>query len=136
MAMSYQTALMASDGQRTRPAHERWASRGSAIAFGAGLWSIIAPFMLARGSVGENLVGYWKVVLIGACVLVTALVRSLAPLETPWLSLVTAGLGVWSIVEGMAGDGSAARNAVAVGMLITVSAGASAFTTFRHRWRW
>jgi hypothetical protein len=114
------------------------ASRSSTVCFLAAVWSIIAPLAFDRTVISENLGGFWVVVAIGGAVLVLSMVRAMAPLDAPWLSIVTAVLGIWSIGETLRSHSLAdgfpiAISGVVVGSAIIASASTSAAATYRAR---
>lgn len=112
------------------------ASRASTVCFLAAVWSIIAPLVFDRTVITRNLAGFWVVVAIGAAVLVLSMVRAMAPLDAPWLSVVTAVLGIWSIGETLRSQNIAdgvpiAISGVVVGSAIIAAAATSAAATYR-----
>lgn len=112
------------------------ASRCSTVCFLAAVWSIIAPLVFDRTVISESLAGFWVVVAIGGGVLVLSVVRAMAPLDAPWLSVVTAVLGVWSIGETLrsysVADGiPIAISGVVVGSAIIAASATSAAATYR-----
>jgi hypothetical protein len=114
------------------------ASRTSTVCFLAAVWSIIAPLAFDRSVISENLAGFWVVVAIGGAVLVLSMVRAMAPLDAPWLSVVTAVLGVWSIGETLRSHSLAdgvpiAISGVVVGSAIIAASATSAAATYRAR---
>lgn len=114
------------------------ASRTSTVCFLAAVWSIIAPLVFDRTVLSANLAGFWVVVSIGAAVLVLSMVRAMAPLDAPWLSVVTAVLGIWSIGETLRShdlsDGvPIAISGVIVGSAIIAASATSAAATYRAR---
>ncbi|PRY41739.1 hypothetical protein [Umezawaea tangerina] len=113
------------------------ASRTSVVAFLAGVWSIIAPLVLDRAVITDNLVGFWPVVAIAGGVMLLSVVRAMAPLDTPWLSVVAALLGIWSIVETLkrysVADGPIAISGIIVGSAVIAASATSAAVTYRAR---
>ncbi|MFD9734848.1 hypothetical protein [Umezawaea sp. NPDC059074] len=114
------------------------ASRTSTVCFLAAVWSIIAPLAFDRTVLSEKLAGFWVVVAIGGAVLVLSMVRAMAPLDAPWLSVVTAVLGIWSIGETLRSytlaDGvPIAISGIVVGSAIIAASATSAAATYRAR---
>jgi hypothetical protein len=114
------------------------ASRTSTVCFLAAVWSIIAPLVFDRTVISENLAGFWVVVSIGGAVLVLSMVRAMAPLDAPWLSVVTAVLGIWSIGETLrsytlASGVPIAISGIVVGAAIIAASATSAAATYRAR---
>ncbi|WNV84669.1 hypothetical protein [Umezawaea sp. Da 62-37] len=113
------------------------ASRTSVVAFLVGVWSIIAPLVLDRAVISDNLVGFWPVVLIAGGVMLLSVVRAMAPLDAPWLSVIAAVLGVWSIVETLKRyslvDGPIAISGIVVGSAVIAASATSAAVTYRAR---
>jgi len=114
------------------------ASRTSTVCFLAAVWSIIAPLAFDRTVLSEKLAGFWVVVAIGGAVLVLSMVRAMAPLDAPWLSIVTAVLGIWSIGETLRSytlaDGvPIAISGIVVGSAIIAASATSAAATYRAR---
>ncbi|HEX6339432.1 hypothetical protein [Umezawaea sp.] len=112
------------------------ASRSSTICFLAAVWSIIAPLAFDRSVISEDLAGFWVVVSIGGGVLVLSMVRAMAPLDAPWLSVVTAVLGIWSIGQTLRSysltDGMPiAISGIVVGSAIIAASATSAAATYR-----
>lgn len=105
----------------------RWASAGNVL---AGLWLVIAPFVLNFES--QN-AAQWNHVIVGAIVLVLAAVRAFDPDHRASISWVNALLGLWMIVSpfvlGYADVNDAQTNALVTGAIILVLAAFSAYET-------
>jgi hypothetical protein len=85
----------------------------------AGIWLIIAPFVLLY----EHGTARINDIVVGIVIAVFALVRSLAPgLRTAWLSWLNALWGIWLIIGSfILGYGGAARtNDVILGIIVLV----------------
>lgn len=125
---------------------KRWrppvvASVASAVNFLAGVWLVLAPFVLGFGTTGGVVKGYWNEIVLGVVVAMLALVRVFAPQETPWFSVVNGVLGLWLIVSPfvLGYEGPDAPMSIAVdvstGAVIAVMATVSAVSTYRVRAR-
>lgn len=105
----------------------RWASAGNVL---AGLWLVIAPFVLNFES--QN-TAQWNHVIVGAVVLVLAAVRAFDPDSRASISWINAVLGLWMIVSpfvlGYADVNDAQTNALVTGAIILVLAAFSAYET-------
>jgi hypothetical protein len=120
-----------------RPANEpgsrqRWGWRGDvAVASGlnvlAGIWLIIAPFVLGYGN-GDP---YWNDIVFGAVVAVLALVRISGAYRASELSWINALIGVWLFVSAFWLDntGRAGGNDIILGIIVFLLAIASASAT-------
>jgi hypothetical protein len=104
----------------------------SVVTLVAGLWLVVAPFVLDYGDAVTWVDGYWNDVLVGAAITVTSATRIVTPSYTAPLSLATAALGVWLIVAPFAlgynatGESVAATaNDIATGIVVLVFALAS-----------
>lgn len=117
------------------------ASVASAVNFLAGVWLVLAPFVLGFGTTGGVVKGYWNEIVLGVVVAMLALVRVFAPREAPWFSVVNGVLGLWLIVSPfvLGYEGPDAQAAIAVdasaGAVIAVMATVSAVSTYRVRTR-
>ena len=117
-----------------RPASElgsrqRWSWRGDvAVASGlnvlAGIWLIVAPFVLGYGS-GDP---YWNDIVFGAIVAVLGLIRVSGAHRASGLSWVNALIGVWLFVSAFWLDstGRAGGNDIILGIIVVLLAVASA----------
>ena len=120
-----------------RPASElgsrpRWDWRGDvAVASGlnvlAGIWLIIAPFVLGYGN-GDP---YWNDIVFGAIVAVLGLIRVSGAYRASELSWVNALIGVWLFVSAFWLDntGRAGGNDIVLGIIVFLLAVASASAT-------
>jgi hypothetical protein len=120
-----------------RPANEPGSSRlrgwrgDVAVASGlnvlAGIWLIIAPFVLGYGS-GDP---YWNDIVFGAIVAVLALVRISGAYRASELSWINALIGVWLFVSAFWLDntGRAGGNDIILGIIVFLLAIASASAT-------
>lgn len=127
-------------------ARPRWTPPGargvSAVTFLAGVWLLLAPFVLDYAPVAAGLGAYWNDLVLGAVVALLALVRVVAPERVLWLSLVNAVLGAWLVAAPFVLDYharayayEATGNDVAVGLLVFVMAVVSAATTYQQQRR-
>jgi SPW repeat len=82
---------MATTIERTRETVQ-WISGINVV---AGLWLIIAPFVLGYDEIRAAL---WNDVLVGIIVAAFAMARVAGPLQHPGLSWINALLGLWLIV--------------------------------------
>lgn len=116
------------------------ASAASAVTFLAGVWLVLAPFVLDYAPAGSGIGAYWNDLVVGVAIAMLAIVRAVAPSNVPWFSIVNVVLGAWLIVapfvleyDTRANDGVAIGNDLAVGLVVIVMAATSAASTFRHR---
>lgn len=112
---------------------ETMASSASGINALAGLWLILAPFILGYSGTAASR----NDITIGIIVGIIALVRFFMPTSMTWLSWVNAILGLWLIVAPFfMGTGTTASiwNDVIVGIVIVASSiwSTSATTAGRH----
>lgn len=115
------------DHRRRSPDTPRTAAgRGAAMAAGltlvAGVWLVIAPFMLDYAHVG-GIDGYWNSTVVGALLILLALLRLGMPGRSLALCTVSAALGGWLLVAQHVlgyGEGAprATANEVATGVLV------------------
>jgi hypothetical protein len=93
----------------------------------AGIWLIIAPFVLGYGG-GDP---YWNDIVFGAITAVIAFVRFAGAYRASWLSWVNALIGVWIFVSAFWLDntGTAGINDIILGAIVFVLAIASATAT-------
>lgn len=115
------------------------ATAASAVTFLAGVWLVLAPFVLDYAPAGSGIGAYWNDLVVGIAIATLAIVRAVAPSNVPWFSVVNVVLGAWLIVapfvleyEG-ANEGVSIGNDLAVGLVVIVMAATSAASTFRHR---
>jgi hypothetical protein len=105
----------------------RWASAGNVL---AGLWLILAPFVLDFE--GDD-VAVWNHMIVGAAVLVLAAIRAFDPDERESLSWLNVVLGLWMVVSpfllGHANTGDAQTNSLIAGVAILGLAAFSAYET-------
>ncbi|HET9016890.1 MAG TPA: SPW repeat protein [Thermomicrobiaceae bacterium] len=79
-----------------------WSSRSgqNAAASGltviAGIWLIIAPFVLGYAPLRGSM---WNAIVVGAIVAVLAAIRVWGPRATTWLSWIIIALGAWMIAS-------------------------------------
>ena len=93
----------------------------------AGLWLVVAPFILSYASQGN----IWQEVLFGAIVIVLGLTRLGMP-ENTWPSWTNFVVGLWLIIAPwvISGTTTAAKwNEAIVGIIIAILAYTSAETT-------
>jgi SPW repeat len=90
----------------------------------AGIWLIIAPFVLGYGG-GDP---HWNDILFGAITGLIALARVAGALRASWLSWVNAAIGVWIFVSAFWLDATstAKTNDIVLGAIVFVLAIASA----------
>ena len=86
----------------------------------AGIWLIIAPFVLAYS--GDDPI--WNDVVFGAIVLVLAFVRVAGAYRETWLSVINALIGVWIFVSAfwLASSSTASWNDIILGVIVFVLA--------------
>lgn len=105
----------------------RWASSANVV---AGLWLIVAPFLLNfEGAQSAQ----WNHIVIGAAVALIALVRASDPEERPGMSWTNMVLGAWMIVApfvlGYSDVNAAQTNSIIVGAVIMALGAFSAYET-------
>jgi hypothetical protein len=92
----------------------------------AGAWLVAAPLLLDHRSAGTAF-AVWNDVLVGAALLVFAVIRIVRPAGTAVLSLVSSGAGVWLIAAPFVGQYTGALHAtlndMIVGLLVVMIAG-------------
>ena len=98
----------------------------------AGIWLIVAPFVLNYSSTGNT----WQEVVFGAIVIILGLVRMAAP-HISWPNYINGIIGVWLIIAPwtLSGASTAARwNEVIVGIIVFLLAlsSSSASVPTRH----
>lgn len=71
------------------------ARTASAINIAAGIWLILAPFILGYTEIVQAL---WNDIIVGVIVAVIAALRVFTPVRSNWLSWVNVILGFWLIV--------------------------------------
>lgn len=71
------------------------ASAPSVINILAGIWLIIAPFVLSFGRDDST----WDSVIIGIVVIILAALRMMGGARARWLSWLVAIVGVWAIIS-------------------------------------
>ncbi|MRR12078.1 hypothetical protein EG835_06325, partial [bacterium] len=105
----------------------RWASAGNAL---AGLWLILAPFVLSFEGVE---IAQWNHVIVGSAVLVLAAIRAFDPDERESMSWMNVVLGLWMIVSpfllGYANVNDAQTNSLITGVIVLALAVFSAYKT-------
>lgn len=105
----------------------RWASAGNVL---AGLWLILAPFVLNFEGADA---AQWNHIIVGAAVLILAAIRAFDPDERESLSWMNVVLGLWMIVSpfllGYANVNDAQTNSLIVGVVILALAAFSAYET-------
>jgi hypothetical protein len=88
----------------------------------AGLWLVIAPFVLARETEGP---GYWNDIVIGVAVALVTLVRMAAPFRTAAFGMVNVILGAWLVAAPFVlaySTAAATWNDIIVGCVVMVLA--------------
>lgn len=105
----------------------RWASAGNVL---AGLWLIVAPFILDFEGADT---AQWNHIIVGAAVLILAAIRAFNPDVRESLSWMNVVLGLWMIVSpfllGYANVDAAQTNALITGVIILGLAAFSAYET-------
>jgi SPW repeat len=93
----------------------------------AGIWLIIAPFVLGYGG-GDP---YWNDIVFGAITALIAAARFAGAYRASWLSWLNALIGAWIFVSAFWLDdtGTAATNDIILGAIVFVLAIASATAT-------
>lgn len=102
----------------------------------AGIWEIIAPFLLGYAAAATPTT---NAIIIGLVVAVLAAIRYFGAYQAAWLSWICAILGIWLIIApfalGYSGIAAATTNDIIVGIIIaalgTWSALASRTSTLR-----
>ena len=81
----------------------------------AGLWLIVAPFLLGFGGFDAT-----NAIIIGIVVAVLSLVHSMSEMEHPWIAYVNTILGAWLIVTAFMAMASAVVfwNALVLGIIV------------------
>ena len=99
----------------------------------AGIWLIIAPFILGYANIAGAL---WSDIIVGAAVIIFALVRSTGDPHTTWASWANLVLGIWLIIApfaiGYSAISAALWNVIILGIAVVVFAlwsGGSTVTT-------
>lgn len=105
----------------------RWASAANVV---AGLWLIVAPFVLNfEGAQAAQ----WNHIIVGAAVALIALVRASDPEERPGMSWTNVVLGAWMIaapfVLGYSGVNDAQINSIIMGAVVMALGAFSAYET-------
>jgi hypothetical protein len=120
-----------------RPANEpgsrqRWGWRGDVTAASglnvlAGIWLIIAPFVLGYGN-GDP---YWNDIVFGAIVVVLAGARALGAYRQAWMSWLNMLIGAWIFISAFWLDATsrASWNDIILGAIIFVLGAVSASAT-------
>lgn len=109
---------------------ETWvATLPSGLNFIAGVWLVLAPFVLDYQNTGAGFNGQWNDIVVGVAIAVLALVRTFAPHRVVWFSGINVVLGGWLIfapflLEYRAGRDAAqaVTNDVVVGIIVVVLA--------------
>ena len=117
------------------------ATAASAVTFLAGIWLVLAPFVLDYAPADSGIGAYWNDLVVGVAIAMLAIVRAVAPSNVPWFSIVNVVLGAWLIVAPFVLEYDDARaneripigNDLTVGLVVIVMAATSAASTFRHR---
>lgn len=84
---------MATDRHPTNTINQ--AKTASGINILAGIWLIIAPFVLGYSAVPEST---WNDVIVGAAVIIVAAIKISKPLSAAGVSWINVLLGVWLII--------------------------------------
>jgi hypothetical protein len=99
----------------------------------AGVWLIIAPFVLDYRNTGDGFNGYWNDVVIGITIAVLAALKVAAPRTMGGISWVNFVLGGWLIIApfvlayNVNADAPAAMwNDIVIGILVVILAARSA----------
>lgn len=99
----------------------------------AGIWLIIAPFILGYSSITGAL---WNDIIVGAAVLLFAIVRAVGDARANWASWIDLLLGIWLIIApfaiGYSAISAALWNDIILGIAVVVFAlwsGGSTVTT-------
>jgi hypothetical protein len=96
----------------------------------AGLWLILAPFVLGFSSLGGAM---WNSLILGAAIAGLAIIRVINPLSLAGLSWWNFVFGIWLLLSpfiiGFAGVESPTWNTVVVGVFVLAMAGWSALAT-------
>lgn len=120
---------MATDNQAARNT-VRWTSGINII---AGIWLVLAPFMLSYSDITGAV---WNDVLVGAVVAILAWIRVGRPLLNQGVGWTNLVLGVWLIVApfviGYAATNAALWNDVIIGIVVAVLAAMSAISSQGH----
>ncbi|HEY7075746.1 MAG TPA: SPW repeat protein [Solirubrobacteraceae bacterium] len=101
----------------------------------AGIWLIIAPFVLGYGN-GDP---YWNDIVFGAIVALIALIRISGAYRAEWLSWINALIGVWIFVSAFWLDSTmtAGWNDIILGVIVfilaLISAGATSDAAYAER---
>ncbi|MGV8083794.1 MAG: SPW repeat protein [Coriobacteriia bacterium] len=105
----------------------RWASSLNVL---AGIWLVIAPFILGFTSSASAM---WNSIAVGAVVVVLAAIRAFNPDEREGISWVNVVLGLWMVVSpyvlNYTNVSSAQTNALITGVIILALAAFSAYET-------
>lgn len=96
----------------------------------AGIWLIIAPFVIGYQGLEAAV---WNDIICGAIVLILAAIRVSTPLRNPWLSWVILLVGLWliisSFVQGYAEFPSPVWNNIILGIIVAILGAWSAWST-------
>lgn len=134
------TPAAAGSGIRQSPRHRpEFAYTPSAFVAVAGLWLVSAPFVLDHRGTGGGFDSRWNDIVVGAVLIIVAMIRVIAPIGTGRLSLINVALGWWLVVApfalGHSGTGARAAtwNDIIVGVIVVMVAGVSFFTAEPRR---
>jgi hypothetical protein len=88
----------------------------ASLTFGAGVWLVVCPWVLAYTAADTR----WNAVVFGALIAVLALVSIAIPARTAALSAVSAAIGVWLFIAGfwLADSGRATWNDWILGTIV------------------
>lgn len=123
---------MQSSDMQTQPTTGGQVKAASGLNIVAGIWLIVAPFVLAYSSL---MVPLWNDIIVGAVVLIFGWIRVSQPDRNVWLSWTNLVLGLWLLIApfslGYAGTPAAVWNDVSLGIIVAALAGWSAWATHR-----
>lgn len=112
----------------------------SALVFLAGVWLVLAPFVLDYPDIGGGFDGRWNDRVVGAAIAVVAVMRMVTPNRTVAFGLINVGLGAWLVAAPFVlfyDDDRVATaatvNDIAVGVLVIALACASRALSRRAR---
>jgi ABC-type uncharacterized transport system permease subunit len=99
----------------------------SGLNFLAGLWLIIAPWVLGYSSRDPR----WNDVVFGAIIAIFALMRITGGFREVWLSVTNAAIGVWIFIAAWAIDytSTAGANDIIMGIIVFLLAAGSVSAT-------
>jgi SPW repeat len=106
----------------------------SAVNFLAGVWLVLAPFVLGHPVAGLGSAARWNDIAIGGVVALIALIRMIVPGRTARLAFLNVIPGLWLTAAPfvLGYDGVAMWNDVVVGVVVVVVALAGGVLSLRH----